>query len=274
MFSKPSAGITREEFHAVMRGAPATRKADDVYWVSYPDGDPWFVAEWKPDGTVLLSTSYSNARYLRNFPDMCDQAIKIARQLDARVFEEVEGREMTERNLDGFLDPSGEYVALQAGTWRHAIAQMSAQAQAPLEYPLGPIDIVSEYLLFHILPERPIEHDDVSALLQRALRAVEVEVAAEGAWSVNDAEEDRWLTKVLHRQDGKWQVWPQWGQSPFRRIAETTVAAAEHVHQAAGGEIQFLFRAFDDSLRSEVRARCDGLGVDFYTWARQLDDPR
>src|SRR3979409_1370901 len=69
MFPRPAdpARITGEEFHAVLRGAPATRQGDHAYWVLYPDGDPWFVAEWRPEGNVVLSTSYSNHRFLRNF---------------------------------------------------------------------------------------------------------------------------------------------------------------------------------------------------------------
>lgn len=79
-----------------------------------------------------------------------------------------------------------------------------------------------------------------------------------------------WKAKVLRRPDGKLQIWPAWGQSPFSRITAATVAAAEELHRAAGGEIQSLGRAFDDSLRKEVRARTSGLGVDFYLWTQQL----
>ena len=40
--ARPPAPITSDEFDVVMAGAEATPKGDHVYWVSYPDGDPWF----------------------------------------------------------------------------------------------------------------------------------------------------------------------------------------------------------------------------------------
>jgi hypothetical protein len=264
------APITNEEFHAVMRGAPAERKADHIYWVLTQDGDPWFAAEWKGEGNVLLSTSYSNHRYLRNFADMFDQGLRVAEELDAHLFEEVGGRETTRKNIDALLAPTADYVKLQVGTWHQAMAQLSEKAHAPLEYPLGPIDIVSEYMAFHVTPERAIEHDSVAPLFERTLKSVRVRVAQEAAWCAVDTDGDKWLTKVLHRPDGKWQVWPAWGQSGFSRIAETTLAAAEELHRMAGGDIHFLGRPFEGSLREEARARTNGLGVDFYLWTKQL----
>ena len=162
-------------------------------------------------------------------------------------------------------------VALQVGTWREAMAQLSEQARAPLEYPLGPIDMVSEYLLFHVVPARLVADDSVPALLEHAPVGVNLRVAQEGAWCAVDADGDKGLTKMLRRPDGKWQVWPAWGQASFSRIAETTVALAENLHRAAGGEIQFLGRPFDELLRKEIRSRLGGLGVEFYEWTQRRD---
>ena len=261
--------ITSEELQGAMSGAPATRKADHVYWVRHPDGDPWFVVEWKA-GQVLLSTSYSHHRYLRNFPDMFDQGLVLAESLGARLFEEVEQREVTRSNVDELLHPDGKYVELQAGTWRGAMDRLARQANAPLEYPLGPFDVVSEYLVFHLAPARPIEDDAVPALLERATSGVKVHAAREGTWCAIEVAGERWLTKILRRADGQWQIWPAWGQSPFPGIAATTVAVAEELHRAAGGELRFLGRPYDDSLRESVHARLDGLGVDFYLWTQEL----
>jgi hypothetical protein len=250
-----------------MSGSPSTRKSDHLYWIRYPDGDPWFIAEWKTEGNLLLSTSYSNHRFLRNFADMFDQGLRIAGDLNARLFEEVNEREITSRNIDSLLSPSDNYVQLQAGTWKQAIEQLSTKANAPLEYPLGPIDLVSEYLVFHITPLNQISDDSVSGML---LKGAKVVAAGGGAWCAVEAESEKWLTKVLRRPDGKWQVWPAWGQSPFSRIAETTVAAVDQLHQAAHGDIQFLGRPYNDSLRAGVRSRIAGLGVDFHAWTQTL----
>jgi hypothetical protein len=270
VLSKASgAAITSDDFHESMQGAPATLKDDHLYWVRYPDGDPWFAAQWKPEGRVVLSTSYSNHRYLRNFADMFDMGLRLARSLRARLFEEVGQREVTETNVDSLLAPEGEYVRLQASTWRAASEQLSAEAKGALEYPLGSVDLVSEYFLFHIAPERAVADDSVAGLLRQARRAVTVEKADKGAWRAADAATGKWLTKVLHRPFGKWQVWPAWGQSPFSAIAETTVILAEQLHHAVGGEIRFLNRPLDDALRNEIVSRVGGLGVDFYEWTQQ-----
>ena len=104
----PTAPITSDEFHAVMSGAGSSRRSDHVYWVPHPDGDPWFAAEWKAEGYVLLSTSYSNHRYLRNFADMFDQGLRISEKLNAHLFEEVGERGITQNNIDSVLAPDGQ----------------------------------------------------------------------------------------------------------------------------------------------------------------------
>jgi hypothetical protein len=265
-----AAAITSDEFHAAMQGAPATRKADHLYWVRHPEGDPWFAAAWSREGRVALSTSYSNHRYLRNFADMFDMGLRLVRGLGARLFEEVGHREVTPTNIDSLLAPDGEYVRLQASTWRGAREQLSAHAKAPLEYPLGPVDLVPEYLLFHVVPERVVADDSIAVSLGRSRRGVTVQKADERAWRLVDAASGNGLTKVLHRSDGKWQVWPAWGLSPFAAPAQTTVAVAEQLHHVAGGEIQLLGRTFDEALRNDVLSRLGGLGVEFYEWIERL----
>src|SRR4051812_44829099 len=100
-----------------MASAPALKKSESVYWVRYPqDGDPWFIAEWKAEGHLLLSTSYSNHRFVRNFVDMFGQGLHIADGLRARLFEEVGAREVTRENVGALLEPNGTYMALLVKT--------------------------------------------------------------------------------------------------------------------------------------------------------------
>ncbi len=261
----PTTPIGEDEFHILMRDAPLERKGDNWYWIRRPDGDPWFLAEWKTEGSVLLSTSYSHHRFLRTFADMFDMGLRVAKAVNARLYEEVGEREVTARNVDALLDPKGEYVKLQAGTWRGVIDSFCAELQAPLEYPLGPIDVVSEYLAFHVEAESSIADSTVPALVKESATGVNAENVEGGGWCVRDAR-GKWLTNVMHRNDGKWQIWPAWGQSPFPSIAKTTLSIAERIHGAAGGDIQFLGHPFDDALRKEVRSRIGGLGVDFFSW--------
>lgn len=151
------------------------------------------------------------------------------------------------------------------------MVQLSERAAAPLEFPLGPIDMVSEYLVFHLLPERPIDAGAVPRLIEIALgAAVKVQQALDGAWSIVDADGDKGLTKVLRRPDGRWQVWATWGQASFPRIAEVTLAVVEQLHRTAGGALQFLGRPFDDHLREAFRRRAGGLAVEFYLWTQNL----
>ena len=266
----PPVPITSKELHALMEGAPAARKGDHIYWVSHPEGDVWFVAEWKDEGNLLLSTSYAHPRFLRNFADMIEQGLVIAAGLRARLFEEVGGREITKKNLDALLSPSGKYVELQARTWRHAMDQLSVEGRAALELPLGAIDVVSEFLLFHVIPEQPIADRVVTSLFEGADQEVNVIARQPGAWLVVDRDSDQALTKILRRPDGKWQLWPAWGQVPFAQLADATVTAAERLGASGPGALQLNGRTYDDALRGEVRSRIGGLGVDFYTWTQGL----
>jgi hypothetical protein len=80
--------ISLEEFRECMSLAPAREIKPGEYWVRHPEGDPWFVAAWKPPGHILLSTSYTHHRFLRNLADMFDQGLAIATNFGARLSEE------------------------------------------------------------------------------------------------------------------------------------------------------------------------------------------
>lgn len=264
----PIPPITRDEFHEALSQVPATLASRDAYRVIAADGTPWFVAQWQPAGYVLLSTSYSYARYVRNFANMFDWGLQLASHLEARLFDEVHRAEITPENIDALLAQSGKYVALQVETHRRVATELEAEARAPLEYPLGPIDMVSEYLIFHVEPERTLSAAEVPARIESALPELEVEVASEDAWYVKAGEQ--LLTKMLRRPDGHWQVWPSWGSAPFTRIGETTLAVAELLGRETGGTVQFLGRPLDAPMQEALRAHLGGLGVDFYVWTREL----
>src|SRR5687767_10226646 len=77
--------IAEADFHAAMTDAPALKRSDGTYWVRYPEGgEPWFAARFEPaGGHVVLSFSYSSARFLRNWGDGFDMALNLARELGA-----------------------------------------------------------------------------------------------------------------------------------------------------------------------------------------------
>lgn len=262
------APIAREEFEEALRDAPGERRGERTYWLRHPDGDPWFAARWEPEGQVRLSASYTHHRFLRNLGDMVEQGVELAQQLDAHLFEEVNGQEITEADLDDLLEPKGEYVQRQAATWRGAVEQMARDAGAALEYPLGQADLVTEYFGLHLQPERALPAGDVPGLLQAATGG-RVQALHERAWAVGEADGARELTKVVLLEDGRWQLWPWWGRAPFSRLAGTTLAAAEALERAAGGALHLLGEPLDAALREEVRRRIGGLGVDFFLWKRR-----
>ncbi len=273
------APLTAAEFHEALQGPAALQVEEHAYWVRHPDGDPWFVGVWKPQGQILLTTSTTHHRYLRNLADMVEHGLELAARLGAHLFEEVRGEEITPARVDDLLEPRGEYLQQQAAAWRAAIEQMSSELGAPLELPLGPIDRVSEYFVLHLAPGREIDGGEVSGVLSAGVagarvQAVEVPggpgpAAAPGAWLLLEADEDRPLTKVLRLDDGRWQLWPFWGRSPFSRLAGATLDAAEALERAAGGELRFLDVPVDAALRAELRARVGGLGLEAFLWVQQ-----
>lgn len=85
-----AAPITPEEFRTVMAdGAPATRPDGDLWFAHPEDHSPWFAARLTQKGSVVLSCSYTNHRFLRNFADAFDIGVRIAEALNASLFEEV-----------------------------------------------------------------------------------------------------------------------------------------------------------------------------------------
>ncbi len=259
--------ISLDDLAKTMEGAPCTRRDDSTWWVRYPDGDPWFVTRWD-QGNVVLSASYSNHRFLRNFADMFDQGLRIAGALGARLFEEVRRTEVTSSNIDALLDPDGDYVALQAQTFKSTLQMLDAEVRAPLEYPLGPIDVVSELLVFHVQPERTIGSANVVELVD-AMESCVREPGRDDALYVVGKTDQKRLAKILHRPDGRWQVWPAHGHAAFSRIAPAVVLTAEAIHAQTGGALAFRGSAYEDATRKTVHELMSGLSVDFHLWTQR-----
>lgn len=263
--SAPPAPITVEEFHALMAEAPAERRSDTLYWVRAKDQSPWFTASWTPEA-VVLSTSLSNHMYLRNFAGMIEQGLALAGVLNARLFDETQGRAISPSELDTLLDFNGRYVTTQVAAWRKAHDHAGARALAPLEYPEDGVDLVPEYFLFNVVNERAVQGSAIAALLPE----LSVKEVQPGAWVLSEVDGGKGTTKLLLRPNGWWQVWPAWGQLPFSKVAAATLKAADALHTLGGGDLIFLGRLFDAALRAEVQRRIDGLGLEFEAWTRTL----
>lgn len=269
LFSRRPPPIAAAAFEQVMSKVDATRRPDGDYWLRHPeDQTPWLAARLSEQGAIVLSCSYTNHRYIRNFLDAFDLGLRVAQALGASVFEEVGGEEVTAKNIDALLDAKGEYVKLQALTFQHACQQLHQAPGGPMEYPVGPQDLVGEYFVLHLTlpPEAPNTLADILARVSfpREPTAVTEEVA------LFTTESGASAAKIIVTPDRRMQVWPSHGEAPFAETAGVTLAAFEALERAYPGTATFDGRPLTDSLRSEVSQRASGLGVEFFEWVSTL----
>lgn len=261
-----AAPITPEEFRAVMAdGAPTTRPDGDLWFTHPEDHSPWFAARLTPKGSVVLSCSYTNHRFLRNFADAFDIGVRIAEALGASLFEEVRCERVVPSQLDRLLAPDGDYIRLQAGTFKHCLQRLDQDPGGPLEYPLGPIDLVGEYFVLHLtLPDGA--PNDMPALLKPvALPSAPADIAPSHA-VLPDAQGNA-LTKILLGPDRRLQLWPSHGAGPWSASARATLATFKALAAIYPGPTTFNGRGISSALSAELEARVGGLGVNFYQWA-------
>lgn len=262
--------ITAIEFHEAMKGAPILKKVDDcTYWLSHHSGMPWLSVnhDQSGDGVITLSLSYLHYQFPVVALDAFDVALSLANSLAGDLREEIGDRKVTRENIDSLLDVNGPYVKHLVKVWEASRQDTDMNGHAPLEIPLGPVDRVSEYFVFHIEPSSAVE---LSGLQQR----LNWKIVKDSAMSSNGkvvaamlADQDgRSTTKVFQRPDGIFQVHPYYWQLPFSLSAPATLKAAEAIAATVGGSIKFNGVEFGRALAEEVRSNCSGLGVEFYQW--------
>ncbi|HVH43410.1 MAG TPA: hypothetical protein VM925_13745 [Labilithrix sp.] len=162
------------------------------------------------------------------------------------------------------MEPKGRYLSFQVNAWQATIGKLDAESKAPLEYPLGSLDWVSELLIFQVHPDVAVSMDTIERQLERQVQRTRAERVNPDAIALLDADNAKALVKVKHRSDGGWQVWPWHGHAPFSRVAHAVMDAASCIRAETGGEIRFWNRSFDEQLRQEMQPRLDGLSVDFF----------
>ena len=272
--------IPSEAIHRLTANLHAVRDGEHGYRIFRPEDatDPWFWAEWLPEGNILLSASYTHPRFLRNYPDMFDEGLAWADWLSVRLFEGVGQREVTAETIDGLLAIGGAYPAAQSKVFHQALSGLGRDAHGALEFPLHVdcegdvlvIDSASEYLLFHVAPARRLAVMTIASMLEKVLAEVAVKAFDDHAINFTEKDSGKWLAKALLRPEGVWQVWPSRQYSTFSRMAEVTIEVTERIHEATGGKVTFLGRPYEGELREEVRRRKSGLGVDFFLWTESL----
>lgn len=274
--------ISRAARFDELDSAPPTRLAElppppdaiarpNEWWLMHPGGGPW-VAVRERGPNIVLSASVSNRRFLRNLFDAWDLAQELAESLGARVYDE-DGTEITRANIDAYLSPSGRYAEQMGALFRAVTEQIAREARAPLELPLGPVDLVDDYFVFHVRPKESLTGDAVHAALGR-LGTSRLERAQSDAWLVGPTDtrgffgrlvgrRNEPLTKVLHRPDGALQIWPTW-TAPFAELAPVTLEVAEALQGL--GDATFCGTPLDAALGAALRERSTGLGVAFCEW--------
>jgi len=264
--------IDGEAFVALMRSGPHVKELDDrTWWISYPNGEPWFRATLD-DSHALLSVCYSNPRFLRNFADMMERAATFAKALGVNAVEESGGRTFVEDDLEAMLGPTSEYVAFQARAFEGMQQRLQQEVQAMIEFPIGPFDSVPPYFAFHVVPEREVPAKKIRALLEAEFPTIDSvadgklmigQRPEKGIWArlVEPRPVGEWWARVLLRPDGQWQIWPAVG-APFSAHAPIVRRAAERIHEACGGELLFLGRPFTSAIRSAIEPFEHGLGVE------------
>lgn len=266
-----SAPITPEAFRAVMADGAPTMRPDGDLWFTHPeDHSPWFAARLTPKGSVVLSCSYTNHRFLRNFADAFDIGVRIAEALNASLFEEVRCERVVPSQLDRLLAPDGDYIRLQAGTFKHCLQRLDQDPGGPLEYPLGPIDLVGEYFVLQLTLPGNTPADLPALLRPVALPSAPTDLAPSHA-AVPDPHGTP-LTKILLRPDRRLQLWPSHGAGPWSASARSTLETFKALEAEYPGPATFNGRGLDSALSAQLEARVNGLGVDFYQWATTTSD--
>jgi hypothetical protein len=251
---------------------PGSRRRDDeTWWITRPDtGEPWFVCRYER-GNVVLSCSYTNPRFLANFADLLDFAVSLGDRLRARAFEEVGGREVTRRSVERLADARGGYAKLQFDTFVAVLGQMEADATAPLEWPIGPIDMVSEYCALLLSGEGRFE--SVDAVLEAWSGPVEVVDLTSAVLMSEHKGQMVTAAKVLVRPDGAIQVWPSHQRIPFAVGATVAVELTRSLVGRYDLAARLGVHPVDPPLLEEILERASGLGVDFYEWTARLGQP-
>lgn len=261
--------ITAEQFGQLFSPLSPTMRPNGELWLQHPeDGSPWLATRLTPQGSIVLSCSYTSHRYVRNFIDAFDLGVKVASALEASLYEEVRQTRVDGANVETLLDVNGDYVQLQASTFANAIQKMHQESGAPLEYPMGPIDLVGEYFVLHLTlpPDAPTT---LEKLLGRASFITPVQEVQDSC-ALFHSPSGTAAVKVLLRPDGKIQIWPSHGEASFAETAMTCLATLDALQAAfPKSTAAFFGEPLNDALRKEVSERAAGLGIEFYAWMQE-----
>jgi hypothetical protein len=136
--------------------------------------------------------------------------------------------------------------------------------EAPLEFPLGAIGQVGEFLLFKLRTKKaPPRLDELVAGLPAHLSAHVLERSA----ILQDLEAKAPVVRIIRADDGV-LVRPFWSHLRFGRLAVETFDAVDRLEERLGVPVEYEGMQHDKMARLALQLHATGLGVDYYEWRR------
>jgi hypothetical protein len=246
---------------------PKPHAADRATWLSYAKTrEPWCSVFTTPaEGPlwhVELSASFSNPEFMRNTLDMFELGLSLAKRLGARLFDE--HTEITSANIDSYLDLKGPLVNGLHSFWKAGQRPLLDGMEAPLEFPLGAIDQVGEFLVFKLRTKKaPPPLDELVAGLPSHLSAH----VLQGSAILENIKAKAPVVRVIRADDGV-LVRPFWSHLRFGRLASETFDAVDRLEERLGVPVEYEGKQCDRRARLALQLHATGLGVDYYEWRR------
>lgn len=234
--------------------------------IPHPDDQsPFFSLRLNDEGDLVCATSYGCHRFVRNFADMADAAMRIAKHFGARVIVESDDVELTAENIDAFLDVNGQHVQFQISVFRQQQEEFD-QGGGALEYPfMGTIDRVGSYFVTGAV---------IACGTWEGVESITKRLDPALTWKIfNDtrayalAPGDKPVLKMIILSPSEVIFIPAHGRAPFSISAPLALDCARRLKEQCGAEMQFLRKPADSALWAEIEQHARGLGIDFYAWA-------
>jgi hypothetical protein len=261
--------ITKAEFNSAFQSAIVRqRHADDLLWIWHELDVPWCSAELVPTdddgGYIQMSISYGNNYFMRVWKEIFEFALKIAERLGARVIEGQWKEEITRKNLLAAIEQEDEYYQHHFSCWRQTLDTLSAKNQAPLEYPIGFEDSVSEFFMFQVYPDRILPFHQIIREMSLNVDSV----STSGGSFIKDKDGNP-ITRFFVNADGSFVLTPAYTFRDFCYLVPGTCDIAEQLQKHLGGTVFFNHVPFTEDLKNFVLENSKGLGIEFYLVANE-----
>ncbi|MBX9685219.1 MAG: hypothetical protein K2X27_00880 [Candidatus Obscuribacterales bacterium] len=265
--------LTEADFELLMDGGPIMRRLESgSCWLLHPTKGPWLSASFRQGRTeseshILLSVSYGNKQFLSVWADAFSLALRLAKSISCRVFEGSLHIEVRNENLESLLSPESDFARQQFELWKKTVSEMDRAMLAPLEFPIDSYDAVDEYFLFFLEPERKYSMKEIVADLALC---IDPDSLTENSFAlVNKDSGDPQSRVLLRSNDAAWQIYPFHWLEPFSVVANATHELALKLHKRMGGKLFYRDQELNPQLSEQLKAACQGLGVEFFLWQQK-----